>query len=339
MKIYLHESSKLREFYYNADYYSTAELANLPKDAIKIIPVATYCKDSAAHIDYIKNTSEHVVLENCIEGSSTLIRHLDNDGLLQLALDKKFSVICSGEMPEQMNSLNIEYMMWLTGNANQGNKHLMIRQYERPYTFLFLNNRQRQHRSRLIRDLHGQGLLDTALWSNVNMDDASAPLGNKLPQEYDPQCGKDLIDWDIWGCGPAIVNQYTDTYFSVFAESAVLHRYAFITEKTWKPIIVGHPFLALASANHYKRLKELGFKTFDSIIREDFAGMNRWMDSGTWIVAEIKRLLSLDLDQFIQDCQPILDYNIEHFWQLWGNYGTDTSDQIDLFLSQLDEQV
>ena len=163
MKIYLHESSKLREFYYNADYYSTADLPNLPKDAIKIIPVATYCKDSAAHIDYIKNTSEHVVLENCIEGSSTLIRGLDQWSLLKPALDKKFSVICSGEMPEQMNSLNIEYMMWLTGHANQDNKHLMIRQYERPYTFLFLNNRQRQHRSRLIRDLHGQGLLDTAL--------------------------------------------------------------------------------------------------------------------------------------------------------------------------------
>jgi len=89
----------------------------------------------------------------------------------------------------------------------------MIRQYDRSYTFLFLNNRQRQHRSRLIRDLHGQGLLDTALWSNVNMDDASAPLANKLPQEYDPQTGKDLIDWDTWAAGPAIVNQYTDTLF------------------------------------------------------------------------------------------------------------------------------
>jgi len=339
MKIYIHESSKLRDFYSRADHYSTAELPNLPKDAIKIIPVATYCKDSSAHIDYIKNTSEHVVLENCIEGSSTLIRHLDNDGLLKLALDKKFSVICSGEMPEQMNSLNIEYMMWLTGNANQDIKHLMIRQYDRPYTFLFLNNRIRTHRSRLIKELLEPGLLDNALWSNINMDDSKAIHGNKLPAEYDQQTGKNLIDWDTWAAGPVIINQYTDTYFSVFAESTVLHRYSLISEKTWKPIIAGHPFLALASANHYKRLKELGFKTFDGIIREDFAGMNRWQDSGTWIVTEIKRLLSLDLDQFVRDCQPILDYNIEHFWKLWSNYGTDTSDQIDLFLTQLDEQV
>ena len=339
MKIYIHESSKLKDFYNRADHYTTAELPNLPKDAIKIIPVATYCNDNKAHIDYIKNTNEHVVLENCTEGSSTLIKHLDQDGLLLLALDKKFSIICSGEMPEQMNSLNIEYMMWLTGNANQDNRHLMIRHYQKPYTFLFLNNRIRTHRSRLIRDLHGKGLLDNALWSNINMDDPKATHGNKLPTGYDPQTGKNLIDWDTWAAGPVIIKQYTDTYFSVFAESTVLHRYSLISEKTWKPIIAGHPFLALASANHYNRLHELGFKTFNGIIREDFAGMNRWMDSGTWLVDEIKRLLSLDLDKFIRDCQKIVDYNIEHFWKLWDSYEDATTKQLEQFLSQLDGQV
>jgi len=334
MKIYIHESSKLQNFYTGAYQYTTAELPNLPKDAIKIIPVATYCKDCDAHIDYIKNTNEHVVLENCIEGSSTLLRGLDEWGLLKLALDKKFSIICTGEMPEQMNSLNIEYMMWLTGHANQDTRHLMIRQYERPYTFLFLNNRARTHRVRLIRDLHNAGLLENALWSNVSMDNENAFLANKLPQEYGPATGKDLIDWDKWLSGKIVVKQYTDTYFSVFAESTALHRYALISEKTWKCIITGHPFLALASANHYKQLKELGFKTFDGIIREDFAGMNRWQDSSMWLVAEIKRLVNLDLDQFIQDCQPILDYNIKHFWKLWDEYSSETSKKIDQFIGQ-----
>ena len=339
MKIYIHKSSKLKDFYNRADHYSTAELPTLPKDAIKIIPVATYCEDSDAHIDYIKNTSDHVVLENCIEGSSTLIRHLDNDGLLKLALDKKFSIICSGEMPEQMNSLNIEYMMWLTGNVNQDNRNIMIRYIDRPYTFLFLNNRVRTHRAKLIRDLYRKELLDKALWSNINMDDDNAPFSKKLPKKYGPYSGKDLIDWDKWAAGPAIVNQYSDTYFSVFAESTVLHRYSLITEKSWKPIITGHPFLALASANHYKRLKELGFKTFSGIIKEDFASLNRWEDRRAWLVTEIERLLSLDLDQFTRDCQPVLDHNIEHFWKLWDSYSANTSDQIDLFLSQFVEQV
>jgi hypothetical protein len=339
MKVYIHESSRLKGIYDHADEYTTAELPTLPSDSIKIIPVSTYCKESREHIEYIKHTSEHIILENCVEGSSTLLRHLDVDGLLRPALAKKFSIICSGEMPEQMNSLNIEYLMYLTGCSNQDLKHLMIRTEERPYTFQFLNNRVRQHRSKLIEDLGQRNLLQDALWSNHNMGEKKE--GHQLPNGYDDSGtnSASLISWDKWKAGKIVTDQYTDSYFSVFAESTVLHRYAFITEKTWKPIIAGHSFLALASENHYDRLHQLGFKTFNGVIDESFVSSDNWEDREKQIVKEVERLIALDLDQVVRDSQKTLDYNINHFWKLWENYSEDTIEKLNKFIDLLYVQV
>ena len=339
MKVYIHENSKLKGIYGQADEYTTDELSSLPADSIKIIPVTTYCKQSSEHIDYIRHTNEHVILENCVEGSSTLLRHLDVDGLLKSALDKKFSIICSGEMPEQMNSLNIEYLMYLTGRSNLDNKHLMIRTEERPYTFQFLNNRVRSHRKKLIEDLAQRDLLKDALWSNHNMGEKVE--GHQLPNGYDDSGtnSASLISWDKWKAGKIVVDQYTDSYFSVFAESTVLHRYAFITEKTWKPIIAGHSFLALASKNHYDRLHKLGFKTFNGVIDESFVSLDTWEKREQQIVNEVERLIALDSDQMVKDIQKTLDYNIKHFWKLWENYSEDTTKKVDKFIDQLGAQA
>lgn len=339
MKVYIHESSRLKGIYDRADEYTTAELPTLGEDSIKIIPVSTYCKESREHIDYIRHTNEHIILENCVEGSSTLLRHLDVDGLLKPALNKELSIICSGEMPEQMNSLNIEYLMYLTGRSNEDIKHLMIRTEDRPYTFQFLNNRVRSHRKKLIEDLAERDLLKDALWSNHSMGEKQE--GHQLPNGYDDSGtnSASLISWDKWKSGKIVVDQYTDSYFSVFAESTVLHRYAFVTEKTWKPIIAGHGFLALASKNHYDRLHQLGFKTFDPVIDESFVTLDTWQDREQRIVNEVERLIALDSDQMVNDIQKTLDYNIKHFWNLWENYSEDTTKKIDEFVNLLDAQA
>ena len=44
----------------------------------------------------------------------------------------------------------------------------------------------------------------------------------------------------------------------------------FISEKTWKPIMVGHPFIMVGNKNNLKFLKDLGYKTFDKWIDESY---------------------------------------------------------------------
>jgi hypothetical protein len=44
-----------------------------------------------------------------------------------------------------------------------------------------------------------------------------------------------------------------------------------ITEKTWKAIYLGVPFVIYSPSKHYLRtLRDMGFKTFNSVINEDY---------------------------------------------------------------------
>ena len=333
--VYLHPQSKLKPFIHN---HKTFEVpADVPTGAIAVIPISNYITDKDNMVKHVQNTDGHVYVEDCVEGSSTMIRHLDQYGLLQRALNKDISIIASGEMPEQMSAVAINYMMYMTGQVNEAHRKISSGRKNKPYTFLFLNNRIRRHRTKLIQDMLSLDLLDSALWSNVCMDKTTGHLPTPtLPKEYDPQTGKDLIDWNTWAAGPVIKKQYQHTYFSVFAESSVMHRYAFPTEKTWKPIIAGHPFMALANCRHYPYLRELGFQTFDGIIDETWTSMTLWMDASTWLSKQVKKVCDGDLVDFQAQCRKIITHNKKQFWALYDNYIADTQLKINQFFEQVE---
>ena len=121
----------------------------------------------------------------------------------------------------------------------------------------------------------------------------------------------------------------------MFAESSAMHRYAFPTEKTWKPIIAGHPFMALANCRHYPYLHELGFKTFDGIIDESWTKLNRWQDAIKWMMKQINKVTDSDLQDVVTQCKPIVTHNKKQFWALYDSYIADTQAKI----NQLFEQV
>jgi hypothetical protein len=43
-----------------------------------------------------------------------------------------------------------------------------------------------------------------------------------------------------------------------------------LTEKTFKAIYLGRPFVISASKGHLKALRDMGFKTFNSVINEEY---------------------------------------------------------------------
>ena len=56
---------------------------------------------------------------------------------------------------------------------------------------------------------------------------------------------------------------YYDSLFSIVSESTIHQE--FITEKTFKPMAHGHPFIIIGNAKNFERLKTLGYKTFEDI--------------------------------------------------------------------------
>jgi hypothetical protein len=110
---------------------------------------------------------------------------------------------------------------------------------------------------------------------------------------------------------------YRDSYFSVVSETTFYYRDGsqnsrFITEKTFKAIIMSHPFVIVSIPKSLEVLKELGYKTFSPWIDESY---DQEMDDNKrmmMIVNEIERLCNLsqeDLEKFLVAMKEVCSYN------------------------------
>lgn len=204
----------------------------------------------------------------------------------------------------------------------------------KPYHYLYLNGADKPHRRLLWETLEKNGQLTHALKSYLGYsvtDEISTIPFTALPSQYEcefldidgipPHCDqprnyrtfKDQAWKGHWVDGHVVPAQYIDTYFTVVTETLIHHDNVFITEKTFKPLLAGHPFIVLSSPGHYKELHSLGFKTFGDFIDESFDSepdINRRI---AMISKEIQKLCQSDLDKFLLNCQSICRYNQQHY--------------------------
>ena len=128
------------------------------------------------------------------------------------------------------------------------------------YNFLYLNKRSRRHRKKLYDKLLTKGILDNSL--HTHWPDRKLPAEYELPwaQDY-PQYG---MDQDIYE------KPYNDTAFSIVSETNDNNHEVFMTEKIWKPIIAQQMFVVHGNYLYLQKLRDLGFKTFNSYFEEAY---------------------------------------------------------------------
>ena len=113
--------------------------------------------------------------------------------------------------------------------------------------------------------------------------------------------------------------------FELCAESMIYHvsetvyfgRRLHLTEKTFKPIALGMPFVLSAPAHSLAYLRSYGFKTFDSIwseeydlVEDDLARVKVMADT----LKELDRLDEQQKNDMFQQCLPIIEHNWNHFY-------------------------
>lgn len=267
-----------------------------------------------------------VVFSNPHEGSDTLRHHVSQYKIQDLILEKKILLIGGGDMDPDWPCLSYDsFLPKMLGYKE--NVAIMSRSNEifdvknKPYKFLFLNGRERSHRRYLLDRWQNSGLLDSALWTCLE------GLSIKyLPPQYEVDRYQHRVDaikqgplvkYDLfnheWGEVYIKSEPYVDTYFSVVTETVHEYPYSFRTEKIWKPIIIGHPWIAVANRGFYRDLKNLGFQTFDTLIDESFDLIDN-NDIRLNRVAEIvEDLVKQDLVSFLDAARDICKYNQEHY--------------------------
>ena len=281
------------------------------------------------------------VLANPSEGSIVLKLQCQRLGLLELVQDKKLLLVGCGDMEPELNCLVYDcYLNRVIGyeqNIEQSARADEIyNKKNKPYKFLFLNGRTRPHRKYMIEKMRDANLLEHALWTNLDTTPVYHRIYNRelldrpsyiqlLPEEYEVEKYHSNIQNQFehlfvkhelfnnqWGDVYIRAEPYIDTYFSLVTETVFDYPYSLRSEKIYKPIAMGHPFVAVANRGFYQDLHNAGFQTYHSLINESFDQIDNHQDRLDRIAQVVEDLCSSNLNEFLVAAQAISKYNQQH---------------------------
>lgn len=216
---------------------------------------------------------------------------------------------------------------------------LELKQYDKK--FLNLNRRWRTHRPLLVLLMYHQKLLDQGFVSFGPADEEYYNTWERIwgglkcttwqnrkvfnaviESESIKQMPSLYLDTDELHINRAELTDstnryYEDSYFSVISETTfysdnVTQNSRFITEKTFKAIMMNHPFIIVSLPESLEVLKDLGYKTFSPWINESYDQEKNDLDRMLMIVEETKRLANLsptELESFLIVTKEICTYN------------------------------
>jgi hypothetical protein len=149
--------------------------------------------------------------------------------------------------------------------------------------FLCLNRRMFFHKYQVIKELFDRGLLNETRFTWVdnytpnNIIDLDLAHSLKIDGsqfksiqlEGDVMYGSRLSYHDefLFTINP---NWYYRSKVDIITETMLYDEAIHVTEKTYKSIYLGLPFVVSATKGHLNHLREMGFKTFNSVINEDY---------------------------------------------------------------------
>lgn len=325
------------------------EKHNIIPDAIYLIGRQTFL-DNRHELKVLADQGvAKFILSNPHEGSDTMRGLILQCGIEDLVKQKKILIIAGGDM--EPNYPCLQYDSFLPKlydydeNLAAAQQVDSLYNHDKPYKFLFLNGRIRAHRKYLLEKFRLNGLLDQCLWTNLDSNPGSgyelqlwhdgnnlmlgSSVTQSLPIEYEVDRYRDYINQTTdfhykkyvlfnneWGEIYLEPKPYQDTYFSLVTETVFSYPYSFRTEKIWKPIAIGHPFIVVANTGFYRDLHNLGFQTFAHVIDESFDLIVDNQKRIERIVEVVDDLCSQDLASLMKQCYNVCKYNQQHLAEM-----------------------
>lgn len=209
--------------------------------------------------------------------------------------------------------------------------------------FLNYNRRSKEHRALMLAHIINEQLFDRGLISyhgdgiknshevlrvvdRPGMAQAADAIDSLIPLE---------LDMDLGVNNPAYKNivqdHYARTFLSLIAETHATEGVQFFSEKIWKPISIGHPFMLVASSGMLELLRSEGYKTFGQWWNEDYDKETNLDQRIRMILVELKRLSMLspiELKSMRTQMQPTLEFNQGLFNQQWKDLCCPRNDEV-----------
>jgi len=137
-----------------------------------------------------------------------------------------------------------------------------------------------------------------------------------------------------------VIDDFKKTFFSVISETTVFDDTIYISEKTTKVIAVGHPFFLISSKNSLKKLKELGYKTFDKWWDESYDMCDDYMKRIDMIINEIEKIKLKSYTELVNmrnDMYDVLHHNQQLFKKICLNDEQPVFDTINKIYKNISE--
>ena len=206
----------------------------------------------------------------------------------------------------------------------------------RSHEFTALNRTHKWWRASCMADLLRSDVLNRSLWSyntQCSIDDRE----EDNPLELDSVSGwrdavKDFVSQGPYFCDSnddqshndhrhVPVSLYQDSYCHLVLETlfdADQSGGAFLTEKTYKAIKFGQPFVIIGTAHSLRTLRQQGYKTFDHAIDNTYDEITdntqRWLA----IRNAVLKIQSQDMHQWFLKCLPDIEHNQQIFKDVQG---------------------
>lgn len=292
---------------------------------IYIISLKTFVVQWPRILD-ILNLGGRIVIEKTDESVVTQWHVASSPHYITRMRTGQIRWITGGDAPNGIVNLNSEHFLAATiGSQPYGIPLLDYDRCRREYTFLFTNRKLRPHRQYLVHLLQKHQLLDHALWCNHDSDitwghpefnqiySTDKVATQNLPQGYDVDSNPGWID------GVIVPAQYKSTWFTLVSETVFESPASFRTEKFYKPVLAGHPFIVCANRGFYQDLKNLGYKTYGDWIDESFDLIDDGQKRIERLIEQIQWLIAQDLPKFWNETQEVRLYNQRHALAIHNN--------------------
>ena len=189
---------------------------------------------------------------------------------------------------------------------------------------------ERRHRLEMLYFIFKNNMTDNHIScpeicpaENVNILDAVKPLVNKYPDIESIFSKQDLpinfageTDHPMHSCWLSLFNEAAESLLYLVTETVATGQRLHLTEKTFKPIAMGMPFVIVGTKGSLAYLREYGFQTFEGIWDESYDDA----DDDVRIERIASLLRSLDelpaeaKQELFEQCIPVIEHNWNHFY-------------------------
>ena len=150
-----------------------------------------------------------------------------------------------------------------------------------------------------------------------NIDSKVSAIKNLIPYELDTQHVENKLGFTTNENNKK--EYYINSYWHITTETEFTNsKSPFFSEKTWRPILNLQPFIYLGNPGSLRKLKDLGFQTFEPFIDESYDNVSDIKIRYNMILQEILKLHQMSLEDINEMYFKLLDRLI-HNQQLLKN--------------------